>query len=67
MAYFSYHNKIKKMIRDGKLISYSFSEDYHGIRPALLLFFNDEKYNVMPVRKERWAEYLPITEKEKAE
>lgn len=58
MAYFNYHAKAKKLIMEGKLVSYSFYDEYHGIKPALVLFFEDEK--PMPIRDYMWDEYLPI-------
>ncbi len=57
MAYFNYHAKIKKLILSGKLVSYQFVDDYHGIKPALVLYFKDN--SPMPVRDYRWEEYIP--------
>ena len=56
--YFNYHAKVKKLILEGKLISYQFVDDYNGIRPALVLYFDGEK--PMPIREHRWEEYIPI-------
>jgi len=60
MAYFNYHAKAKSLIADGKLLRFYFVEDYHGISPAMVLIFDDEKHPVMPVREERWAEYAEL-------
>lgn len=57
MAYFNYHAKVKNLIKDGKLVKYRFVKEYHGISPALLLFFDDVKHPIMPIRKERFSEY----------
>ncbi len=57
MAYFNYHAKIKRLILEGRLERYQFYDEYHGIRPALVLYFKDSL--PMPVRKYRWEEYLP--------
>lgn len=60
MGYFNYHGTIKKMIKNGKLTGYCFTENYNGIKPALVLFFDDDKRPIMPIRKERWEEYADI-------
>ena len=57
MAYFNYHATAKRLIKDKKLKGYSFVEEYHGISPALLLFFDDVKHPVMPIREQRFCEY----------
>ena len=54
--YFNYHAKIKKLILDGKLVSYEFRKEWNGISPALVFFFSDEK--PMPVREYRFEEYM---------
>lgn len=62
--YFSYHNRAKKLIREGLLTKYEFVERYNGISPALVLHFGlpdaENAYKIMPVREERWAEYMPL-------
>ena len=60
MSYFNYHAKAKKLIKDGKLIDYKFLEEYNGISPALLLIFDDKKHPNMPIREDRFGEYLPL-------
>lgn len=57
MAYFNYHAKVKQLIKSGKLKGYSLVEEYNGISPALLLFFDDVNHPVMPIRKHRFCEY----------
>lgn len=57
MAYFDYHNKIKKLIKDGKLKSFFFEKAYKNIGFALVLCFDDKKY---PIREERFAEYFEL-------
>ena len=63
MAYFNYHAKVKKLIKEGKLIDYYFTENYNGISPALVLVFKNEKHKLMPIRKHKWEEYLPLLPK----
>ena len=60
MAYFNYHATAKKLIKQGKLIESRLLANYNGIAPALVLIFNDENHPVMPIRKEKWNEYLPM-------
>ena len=60
MSYFSYHATAKKLIHQGKLSHFYFTADHKGIRPALVLVFRDPVHPVMPIRKYRWEEYLPL-------
>ena len=60
MGYFNYHAAAKRLIREGKLTGYRFVEEYNGIKDVLLLFFNDPRRPVMPIRRKRWHEYLPL-------
>ena len=62
MAYYNYHAKAKKLILEGKLLSYKVVENYKGISPALLLFFDDVKHPVMPIREHKMHEYLLLLE-----
>lgn len=57
MKYYNYHAQIKKLILSGRLKGYKFVDDYNGIRPALVLYFEDHR--PMPIRNYRWEEYLP--------
>ena len=62
MSYFNYHATAKKLIKDGKLKAFLFTERYNNITPALVLLFDDIKHPVMPIRKHHWAEYIPLIE-----
>ena len=62
MSYFNYHATAKKLIREGKLKAFLFTERYNNITPALVLLFDDIKHPVMPIRKHHWAEYMPLIE-----
>lgn len=63
--YFDYHKQAKKMIKDGKLICWYFTERHNNISPALVLVFADDKHYKMPIREYRWQEYLDILPKDK--
>ncbi len=65
MPYFNYHAIAKSLISQDKLKGYYFTEKYNNISPALILIFNDIKHPVMPIRKHRWEEYLPLLPIEK--
>lgn len=56
MAYFSYHAKIKKLIKGGDLIDFKFVEKYNNISPALILFF--KTCPPMPIRQHKFEEYV---------
>ena len=60
MSYFNYHATAKSLIAKGKLKGYRIVERHGRIAPALLLYFDDEKHPVMPIREYRFAEYLPL-------
>jgi hypothetical protein len=63
MGYFNYHATAKKLINEGKLLSFYFCEKHNKISPALVLVFNDLSHPIMPIRQERWAEYLQLINK----
>jgi len=65
MKYFNYHAKAKSLIKNGKLTGYSFKKEYRGIKPVLLLYFNDIKYPVMPIREHKFSEYIELLPKDK--
>ena len=65
MGYFSYHNTAKKLIAENKLLFCYITENHNGIKPALVLIFNDITHPVMPIRQHRWVEYFKIIPKEK--
>lgn len=54
--YYNYHAKAKKLIADGHLIDYDIVDQWNGIKPALVLYFDNHK--PMPIRSYRWDEYL---------
>ena len=60
MSYFNYHATAKKLIKENKLIKYYYAERYNNISPALVLVFDDIKHPVMPIRQERWDEYIKL-------
>lgn len=60
MSYYNYHAHVKKLIKEGKLKKWIIVPNYKGISPALLLFFEDGKHPIMPIRKHRFEEYLEI-------
>ena len=65
MPYFSYHATAKKLIAQGKLRGYYFTDRYRSIAPAMVLLFDDYRHPVMPIREYRWEEYLPLLPKGK--
>lgn len=60
MAYFNYHATAKRLIKEGKLVRFYFSEKHNAIAPALVLVFRDDTHPVMPIREERWGEYFEL-------
>lgn len=58
MSYFNYHAKAKKLIAEGHLIHYEIVDNWNGISPALVLYFDNNR--PMPVREHRFEEYLKI-------
>lgn len=58
---YPYHNKIKKRIKQGELVSYEFVDRYKNISPCLLLHFDTKPY-VRPIREHRFEEYSNILE-----
>ena len=61
MAYFNYHAKAKRLIKEGHLTNWEYVKNYKGISPALVLYFDNEK--PMPIREHRFEEYLKILSK----
>lgn len=60
MPYFNYHATARRLIREGRLTGFRFAEEYRGIRPVLLLYFDDPRHPVMPIREHRFHEYIPL-------
>lgn len=60
MPYFNYHATVRRLLRENKLTGMRLVENYHGISPALLLFFDDPRHPVMPIREHRFDEYFSL-------
>lgn len=56
--YYNYHAQAKKLILDGHLIRFEFFDQWNHIAPALVLFFDNHR--PMPIREERWSDYLRL-------
>lgn len=56
--YFSYHGTAKKLIAEGHLVYFERVENHNGIKPALVLHFDN--HAPTPIRKKRWKEYCDI-------
>ena len=65
MSYFNYHAKAKRLIKEGHLVGYEFVDNWNGIKPALVLYFDEAK--PMPIREYRWQEYLQLLNRGKEE
>ena len=59
--YFNYHAKIHKLIKEGCFDHYEIVEKWNNISPALVIFFHN--HPPMPVRIEKWGNYLPQLER----
>ena len=60
--YFNYHQTAKNLIKNGKLKRFYFTDNYKKISPALVLEFDDISHPVMPIREERFSEYILLIE-----
>lgn len=65
---YSYHNTIKKLIREGHLIKFEIVDRWNAIAPALVLYFDNHR--PMPVRQynqnsgaNNWDMYWPLINK----
>ena len=56
MSYFNYHAKAKALINGGHMTSYEIVENWNGIKPALVLHFDNNRS--MPIREHKWDEYF---------
>ena len=54
--YYSYHNQISSLIKDGHLIDFEIVENWNSISPALILYFDNHR--PMPIRKHKWEHYF---------
>lgn len=48
----------KKLLHSGHCFGVTIFKNYHNIKPALVLYFDNHK--PIPIRDYRWNEYLPI-------
>lgn len=56
---YPYHNKIKQRINNGELINIELVDNYNGIKPCLVLYFNTSPYT-RPIREHRFKEYKTL-------
>lgn len=52
MSYFNYHAKAKSLIADGHLTKFEIVDNWNGISPALVLYFDNNR--PMPIREYRF-------------
>ena len=58
MAYFNYHAKAKNLINNNCCFAAAIFENYHNIKPALVLyFFNNQP---IPIREYMWEDYFKL-------
>jgi hypothetical protein len=53
---YPYHGRIKQRINNRELTGYEYVEEYNGISPALLLYFDTDP-KIRPIREHRFEEY----------
>ena len=58
MSYFNYHAKAKSLIADGHLTKFEIVDNWNGISPALVLYFDNNR--PMPIREYRFDEYFKL-------
>ena len=56
---YSYHNTIRKRIKNGELVGYVFTDDYKNIGECLLLLFDTPPFE-RPVRPHKYDEYADL-------
>ena len=56
VVYFNYHAKVKHLIEQGHATTWEIVEEYHNIRPCLLIYFDDDK--IFPIRQHKFEEYI---------
>ena len=54
--YFNYHSKVKQVLETDRLIKIEIVDDHNGIKPAMVLHFQNHK--PMPIREHKWDEYI---------
>ena len=60
--YFNYHSKLKKIISEDKITKIEILDEYHGIKPAMIIYF--EKHCPMPIREHMWDDYIKLLNKD---
>ena len=65
MAYFNYHAKAKRLILNGNCFACTIFSNYHNIKPAMVLYFNNCK--PIPIREYMWQNYFPLLKQLKIE
>lgn len=58
MAYFNYHAKAQRLIKEGHLLRFEIVPRWGEIAPALVLYFDNNK--PMPIREHKFAEYIEL-------
>ena len=56
--YFNYHAKAKRLINTGHLIDYEITDNWNGIKPALVLYFDNNR--PIPIREHMFDEYFKL-------
>lgn len=55
MSYYNFHAIALKLIKEGHCISATEFEEYHNIKPALVLYFDNHR--PIPIREYMWSNY----------
>jgi hypothetical protein len=53
---YSYHNRIKQRINNNELTGFEYVDEYNGIKPCLLLYFDTEP-KIRPIRSYMFEKY----------
>lgn len=61
MSFFNYHAKAKNLIKSGHLVAFRIVEQHNNIKPALVLYFDNNR--PMPIREKKWGEYIELINK----
>lgn len=56
---YPYHNRIKQRINNNELTGFKYVDEYNGIKPCLLLYFETEP-KIRPICSHRFEEYEKI-------